>query len=285
MRILITGANGMLGRDLTPVLTGAGHTVTALGRGELDITDPAAVHDAVAGHDWVVNCAAYTAVDDAETDAATAHAVNATAAGYLAEASATHGARMVQISTDYVFDGTATTPYAEDAPVNPLSVYGATKAEGERLVAEAAPDAIILRTAWLYGEHGANFVSAIVGASRSRETVSVLTDQRGQPTWTRDLAERILLVIERSTAGGIYHATNSGDASRFEFARQIFEGAGLDPQRVTPADPADHVRPAPRPGYSVLGHDAWGRAGLEPMRDWREALAAAAATGWVSAGG
>src|SRR5690606_35302882 len=125
--------------------------------------------------------------------------------------------------------GTAATPYAEDAPVNPLSVYGATKAEGERLVLDAAPDAVVLRTAWLYGEHGPSFVSAILGASRTREMVSVLTDQRGQPTWTQDLAERILLVIDRNIVGGIFHATNADDASRFEFARQIFVEAGLDP--------------------------------------------------------
>ncbi|HRN30117.1 MAG TPA: dTDP-4-dehydrorhamnose reductase, partial [Terrimesophilobacter sp.] len=214
MRILITGANGMLGRDLQTVLAATEHDVTALGRAELDVTDRAAVLAAVEGHDWVVNSAAYTAVDDAETDATTAHAVNATAAGYLAEASATHRARMVQISTDYVFDGTANEPYAEDHPVNPLSVYGRTKADGERLVREAAPDAIILRTAWLYGEHGPNFVTAILRATRARETVSVLTDQRGQPTWTRDLAERIRLVIDHGVPGGTYHATNAGDASR-----------------------------------------------------------------------
>lgn len=272
----------MLGRDLQTVLAGTDHDVTALGRAELDVTDRAAVSAAVQGHDWVINCAAYTAVDDAEADADTAHAVNATAAGYLAEASAQHGARLVQVSTDYVFDGTAAAPYAEDDPVNPLSVYGSTKADGERRVRDAAPDAIILRTAWLYGEHGPNFVTAILRASRSRDTVSVLTDQRGQPTWTRDLAERIRLTMETNVPGGVYHATNAGDASRFEFARAIFDEAGLDPARVTPADPADHVRPAPRPGYSVLGHDAWTHTGLNPMRDWREALAAAAETGWLT---
>lgn len=282
MRILITGAGGMLGHDLASVLLAAGHDVTALGRTDLDITDRAAVRDAVAGHDWVVNCAAYTAVDDAETDADTARAVNATGAGLIAEAAAAAGARVVQVSTDYVFEGTATSPYPENATVNPLSVYGATKAEGERFVLEAAPDAIILRTAWLYGEHGPNFVSAILRAAQERDTVSVLTNQRGQPTWTRDLAERILLVINHGIDGGIYHATNAGAASRFEFAQAIFEQAGLDPARVTPADPADQVRPAPRPGFSVLGHDAWARAGVAPMRDWREALAAAAAGGLLA---
>lgn len=282
MRVLITGAGGMLGRDLQSVLALTDHTVTARGRAELDVTDREDVLAAVDGHDWVINCAAYTAVDDAETDALAAHAINASAAGYLAEASARHGARLVQISTDYVFDGTATSPYPEDHPVSPLSVYGRTKADGERLVNEKAPDAVILRTAWLYGEHGPNFVSAILRAATARETVSVLTDQRGQPTWTGDLAERIRLVIDRNLAGGTYHATNAGDASRFEFAQEIFAIAGLDPDRVTPADPADHVRPAPRPGYSVLGHGGWLAAGVEPMRDWREALAASATSGWLA---
>ncbi|MBX3094039.1 MAG: dTDP-4-dehydrorhamnose reductase [Cryobacterium sp.] len=282
MRILLTGAGGMLGRDLQSVLATSDHTVTALGRTELDVTDRDAVLAAVEGHDWIVNCAAYTAVDDAETDVETAHAVNASAAGYLAEASARHGARLVQISTDYVFDGTARQPYSESHPVSPLSVYGRTKADGERLVLDAAPDAIVLRTAWLYGEHGPNFVSAILRAAASRDIVSVLTDQRGQPTWTGDLAERIRLVIDRDLAGGIFHATNAGDASRFEFAQEIFRLAGLDPERIAPADPADHVRPAPRPDYSVLGHEAWATAGLEPMRGWRDALAASAISGWLT---
>lgn len=272
----------MLGHDLQNVLAATDHTVTALGRVDLDVTDRDAVLAAVEGHDWIVNCAAYTAVDDAETDAETAHAVNASAAGYLAEASASQGARLVQVSTDYVFDGTARNPYPEDHPVSPLSVYGRTKADGERLVLDAAPDAIVLRTAWLYGEHGPNFVSAILRAAASRDTVSVLTDQRGQPTWTGDLAERIRLVIDRDLAGGIYHATNAGDASRFEFAQEIFTRAGLDPERIAPADPADHVRPAPRPHYSVLGHNAWATAGVEPMRGWRDALAASATSGWLT---
>jgi dTDP-4-dehydrorhamnose reductase len=279
----------MLGRDLQDAL--ANETVTALSHTDLDITDAAAVRDAVEGHDVVVNSAAFTRVDDAEVEIDAATAVNATGAGNLAAASAAVGARFVQLSTDYVFDGRATSPYAEDAAVSPLSVYGRTKAEGERLALAAHPDGtLVLRTAWLYGEHGANFVTAILGASTSSATgggsaggggsatVSVLTDQLGQPTWTRDLAHRIVDVIREDAPPGIYHATNSGAASRFEFAREIFRLAGLDPERVIPAA-AVAPRPAPRPAYSVLGHEGWRRTTLAPLRPWKDALAEAAAAG------
>jgi dTDP-4-dehydrorhamnose reductase len=280
---LIAGASGMLGRDLHEVL--GDHEVTALSHTDLDITDAAAVRDAVEEQDVVVNSAAFTRVDDAEVEIEAATAVNATGAGNLAAASAAVGARFVQLSTDYVFDGRATTPYAEDAAVSPLSAYGRSKAEGERLALAAHPSGtLVLRTAWLYGEHGANFVSAILGASTGSATggdpttVSVLTDQLGQPTWTRDLAHRIVDVIRTDAPPGIYHATNSGAASRFEFAREIFRLVGLDPERVIPAT-AVAPRPAPRPASSVLGHGGWRRTSLEPMRPWQDALAEAAEAG------
>jgi dTDP-4-dehydrorhamnose reductase len=286
MRWLITGASGMLGRDLQDVLGDS--DVTALSHTDLDITDAAAVRDAVEGHEVVVNSAAFTRVDDAEVEIEAATAVNATGAGNLAAASAAAGARFIQLSTDYVFDGRATTPYPEDAPTNPLSVYGRSKAEGERLALAAHPSGtLVLRTAWLYGEHGPNFVSAILGAARKgastgSATVSVLTDQLGQPTWTRDLAQRIVDVIRTDAAPGIYHATNSGAASRFEFAREIFRLAGLDPERVVPATEVA-PRPAPRPAYSVLGHDGWRHTSLPPLRPWQDALAEAAEAGILRA--
>jgi dTDP-4-dehydrorhamnose reductase len=284
MRWVITGASGMLGRDLPTEL--AGEDVVALSHGDLDVTDAAAVRAAVEGADVVVNSAAFTRVDDAETEVDDAYAVNATGAGNLAAASALAGARFIQLSTDYVFDGTAATPYAEDAAPSPLSVYGSSKAEGERLALAAHPTGtLVLRTAWLYGANGANFVSAILGAAKINETVSVLTDQRGQPTWTVDLAKRIVDVIRADAAPGIYHATNSGAASRYEFAREIFRLAGLDPERVVPST-AVAPRPAPRPAYSVLGHEAWSRTTLRPLRAWQEALAEAADAGilhtWAS---
>ncbi|TAL41709.1 MAG: dTDP-4-dehydrorhamnose reductase, partial [Salinibacterium sp.] len=274
-RWLITGASGMLGRDLQLAL--AGHDVTAATRADLDISDPIAVRAAVAGHDVIVNAAAYTRVDDAETDIAAATAVNATGAANLATAAREQGATLIQISTDYVFDGTATAPYQSDAPVHPMSVYGRTKAEGERLALAAHPEGtIVLRTAWLYGAHGENFVSAILRLSATHPEIKVLTDQRGQPTWTADLAERIVDVVENDVPPGIYHATNAGAASRYEFAREIFSLAGLDPERIRPAEGDTFARPAPRPAYSVLSHDGWAVTGLPPLRPWQEALAEAA---------
>ncbi|PZE59242.1 dTDP-4-dehydrorhamnose reductase [Curtobacterium sp. MCPF17_011] len=277
-RTLITGAAGMLGRDLQLALQG--RDVTALGRADLDITDPDAVDAAVAGHDVVINSAAYTKVDDAESHEDEAAAVNATGPRLLAEAAVRHGAKLVTISTDYVFDGNGTAPYAEDAPTDPLNAYGRTKAAGEAAVRQVAPDSsYIVRTAWIYGEHGPNFAATMLRLAASHDTVSVVTDQVGQPTWTGDLAARIVELVDRDAPAGIYHGTNSGQGSWYDFTRAIFAENGLDPERVLPTDSASFVRPAPRPAYSVLGHDAWSRAGLAPMRDWREALHAAVEAG------
>ncbi|TQL48663.1 dTDP-4-dehydrorhamnose reductase [Homoserinimonas aerilata] len=276
MKILITGANGMLGHDLQAVLADTTHDVTALGRDALDVTDLDAVRAASADHDVIVNAAAYTKVDDAESNEDAAHAVNATGAGNLATAAAENGARLVQVSTDYVFDGTATTPYAENTPLGPVSAYGRTKADGERLAQTANPDGTyIVRTAWLYGAHGPNFVKTMLRLAGSHDTVSVVTDQIGQPTWTLDLARQIVALIDSDAPAGIYHGTNSGQASWYDFTREIFTLSGLDAERVAPTDSASFVRPAPRPAYSVLGHDAWAAAGLTPLRDWRPALAEA----------
>ncbi|MFE6257008.1 dTDP-4-dehydrorhamnose reductase [Agromyces sp. NPDC057865] len=281
MRYLITGASGMLGRDLQAAL--AGREVTALGRADLDVTDAAAVAAAVRGHDVVLNCAAYTKVDDAETHEAEAYAANATGPANLAAACAGLGARLVTISTDYVFDGRATTPYAEDLPRDPINAYGRTKAAGEELALEVHPaGTYVVRTAWLYGEHGPNFARTMLQLAASRETWSVVDDQLGQPTWTADLAAQLVAMLDADAPAGIYHGTNSGQATWFEFARAVLEDSGLDPERITPTDSSAFVRPAPRPSYSVLGHDAWAAAGLAPMRPWREALADAIATDAVS---
>jgi dTDP-4-dehydrorhamnose reductase len=269
-RYLIAGAGGMLGHDLREVL--AGRDVRALGRAELDITDASAVATVVRDVDVVVNAAAYTAVDDAETHENDAFAINATGAGNLARAAAEAGARFVQVSTDYVFRGDATTPYPEDAPLDPLGAYGRTKAAGERLVREAHPGAHIVRTAWLYGGHGRSFPRTMLRLAAERETVSVVTDQVGQPTWTRDLSSAIVALLDADAPAGIYHGTNSGRASWFDLARATFRLAGLDPERVVPAGGATLVRPAPRPAYSVLGHDAWTRVGLPAPRAWQDAL-------------
>ena len=278
MTYLITGANGMLGRDLQHALSG--RQVTALGRSDLDVADSFAVQSAVAGHDVVINCAAYTKVDDAESHEDDAYAVNGTGAANLARAAAQHGATLVQVSTDYVFDGTATTPYAEDAPRHPISAYGRTKAEGERLALELNPNATyVVRTAWTYGQHGPNFAKTMLKLAATNDTVSVVNDQFGQPTWTTDVARQIILMLDNELTPGVYHATSTGHTTWFEFAKEVFRGAGLDPERVTPTTSAAFVRPAPRPAYSVLGHDAWKREAVQPIRDWREALAAAVTEG------
>jgi len=276
-RYLVAGAAGMLGRDVRAALDG--RDVRALGRSELDITDPAAVAGAVRDVDVVINAAAYTAVDAAEEHEDDAYAINATGAANLARAAADAGARFVQVSTDYVFRGDATTPYPEDAPLDPLGAYGRTKAAGERLVREAHPGAHIVRTAWLYGEHGSSFPRTMLRLAAERETVSVVTDQVGQPTWTADLAGAIVALLDAGAPAGVYHGTNSGRASWFDFARATFELAGFDPERVLPTDSASFVRPAPRPSYSVLGHDAWRRVGLHEPRGWQDALADAFSTG------
>ena len=277
-RYLVTGARGMLGTDLLEALFG--RDVTVLGRADLDVTDRDAVFAAVQGHDVVINAAAYTAVDEAETDEEAALAVNGTAAGLLAGATASVGAKLVQVSTDYVFDGDATEPYPEDATIAPVSAYGRTKAEGEQLALAANPEGTyVVRTAWLYGAHGGNFAKTMVKLAASHDTVKVVDDQLGQPTWTADLATQIVALLDSDAPAGVYHGTNSGSASWFEFAQAVFDEAGLDPARVLPTDSSAFVRPAPRPSYSVLGHDAWARAGLTPMRPWREALAEAANRG------
>ncbi len=281
MRVLVAGGRGMLGSDLVRVLDG--HDVAAPGHAELDITDPDAVRAAAAGRDLVINAAAYTKVDDAESHESEALAVNATGAGVLAAAAAEVGARFVHVSTDYVFDGTATSPYAEDAPLAPLGAYGRTKAEGERLVRAAHPGALIVRGAWLYGADGGNFAATMLRLIADRDHVDVVTDQLGQPTWTADLARAILSLVEVDAPAGIYHGTNAGTASWFDFARAVFAANGIDPERVHPTDSSRFLRPAPRPAYSVLGHDAWSRVGLAAPRDWRDALADAVATGAVRA--
>ncbi len=269
MRTLLLGGAGMLGTDLQRIL---GRKVEAPTSAELDIRDAAALKAAVEGVDVVINAAAYTRVDDAESHEDDALAINGAGAENAARAAAAAGARFVQVSTDYVFDGKADEPYREDAPLNPLSAYGRTKAEGERRVREAHPDVHIVRTAWLYGHNGSSFPRTMLSLASERDTVSVVTDQVGQPTWTLDVARLINALIESNAPGGIYHATNGDSATWFVFAQELFRRAGLDPQRVLPTTSSEFVRPAPRPAYSVLGHTAWTRAALDTPRTWRAAL-------------
>ena len=277
--LLVTGARGMLGRELVDVLAAAGHRVTAAGRGELDVTDAAAVRAAVPGHDGVVNAAAWTAVDAAEDDEAGAAALNEAAPGLLAAAAREAGAAMVHVSTDYVFDGTARDPWSEDAPTAPASAYGRTKAAGERAVRAAHPGAVVVRTAWLYGD-GACFPRTIARAAATRaaagERLPVVDDQVGQPTWSRDVAAVVADLLGAGAPAGTYHATSSGRVSWCGFARAVVGAAGLDPGVVVPTGSAAFVRPAPRPAFSVLGHDALRRAGLAPIGPWEQRWALAA---------
>ena len=270
-RWLVTGADGMLGTELVQLL--GDRDVTAATLDTLDITDPAAVEQAVPGHDVVVNCAAWTAVDDAEAHEAQAFAINATGAAHLARACARSGAWLLQLSTDYVFGGDAITPYAEDEQVAPRSAYGRTKAAGEWAVGCYLPDrSWVVRTAWLYGRHGPNFVSTMARLERERETVDVVDDQRGQPTWTGDLATQLIRLVEAGAPAGIYHGTASGETTWYHMARRVFTLLGADPDRVRPCRSEAFPRPAPRPAYSVLGHRRWAEVGLEPLRQWDVAL-------------
>jgi dTDP-4-dehydrorhamnose reductase len=276
-RWLVVGCDGMLGQDLVAALgeSPGTHEVTGVDRDVLDIVVPDACLAAVAGHDIVVNAAAWTAVDEAETHEAQAFAVNAVGAANLARACAASGALMVQVSTDYVFAGDANTPYPEDAPLAPRSAYGRTKGAGEWAVRALCPQSWIVRTAWLYGAHGPNFVKTMARLAAERDTVSVVDDQRGQPTWTVDLAAAIVRLVTSEAAFGIYHGTSSGETTWFGFAQAIFSELGLDPTRVLPTTSEAFVRPAPRPSYSVLGHDHWESAGVAPIREWSDALALA----------
>jgi dTDP-4-dehydrorhamnose reductase len=275
-RWLITGANGQLGAELRWLL--AGEDVTALGHADLDIADAPAVFRVIADvrPDVVVNAAAYTAVDDAESEQDAAYRVNASGPAMLAAALSGSGGRLIHVSTDYVFAGDADRPYEVDSPTDPRSAYGRTKLAGELGVRELLPDAgHVVRTSWVYGAAGENFVKAMVRLERERETISVVADQRGSPTWSADLARGLLDLARSAAPAGTYHCTNSGDTSRFELAQAIFTELGADPARVTPTTTDAMPRPAQRPAYSVLSDRSWRQAGFAPLPPWRDALHAA----------
>jgi dTDP-4-dehydrorhamnose reductase len=275
-RWLITGAGGQLGSDLQLVLaaTGMADHVDALDRAALDLTDAGAVRSAISDlrPDVVINAAAYTAVDAAETDEDAAYAANAQGPAWLATAALAAKARLIHVSTDYVFAGDATEPYAEDAPTAPMSAYGRTKLAGEQAVLALNPGAYVVRTAWVYGEAGGNFVKTMLRLATERETVSVVDDQVGSPTWSRDLAAGLVDLGRSSAAPGVYHCTNGGQTTWFGLTQAIFAAAGLDPARVLPTTSAAFVRPAPRPSYSVLSGRRWAKAGLAPLPGWQESL-------------
>lgn len=269
MRWLIAGAQGMLGHDLVSRVIQDGHEVLAVDRDVLDITDPASVERVVKDFDVVVNVAAFTAVDQAEEEEAIAFTVNAVGPEILARRCAELGARFVHISTDYVFSGEGTSPYAEDELIAPTGAYGRTKAAGEWAVRANATDYLIVRTAWLYGKHGKNFPATMHRLSQTCPSISVVTDEVGQPTWTVDLADLIVRLIDAKAPSGTYHGTSSGSTNWNGFAKAVMESVGKDPEIITETTAAEFNRPAPRPHYSVLGHDALDRIGVAPIGDWR----------------
>jgi dTDP-4-dehydrorhamnose reductase len=282
MRWLITGSYGQLGTDLQKVLAETpDDAVRAVDLDVLDITDSAAVSAAVDDFapDVLINAAAYTAVDPAEEHEELAFKVNATGPAVLAAALGRGSGRLIHVSTDYVFAGDGMVPYEPSDTPDPRSAYGRTKLAGELAVRELLPEAsYVVRTAWVYGAAGANFVKTMVRLERERETVSVVDDQRGSPTWSADLARALVELGRSSAAPGTYHCTGTGDTTWFGFTQAIFEELGADPARVLPVSTAEFPRPAPRPSYSVLSDATWRAAGLTPMPHWRDALHTAFAT-------
>lgn len=278
-RIVITGARGQVGRRLSGQAAVLGYDVVALGSAEWDITDPAAGEGIVEAGDMVVNCGAYTAVDDAESDPDAANALNALGAGNVARTCARAGARLIHISTDYVFSGHfdgAPRPYDIDDKPEPLSVYGQSKLAGERAVHAELPDAQVVRTAWVYTGAGKDFVAAIAGRAAAGDgPIEVVADQVGSPTFVGDLVGALLQIVSGGITAPLLHAANLGAVSRWEQARAVFELVGADPERVRPVTTDRYPRPAPRPAYSALSPRLSAAAGLTPLRGWRDALAAA----------
>ncbi len=273
MKILVTGAEGQLSKDLIPILEGT-HEVFGLGRNELDVTNLSQVQHICREikPEVIIHCAAYTAVDMAESDETKAYLVNTLGSRNMAIAAEEHHAKICLISTDYVFDGTSKVPYKEYDQPNPVNVYGKTKYAGEHSIQSLSRKYFIVRTSWLYGMHGGNFVKTMIGLAKENRQLKVVSDQCGSPTYTVDLAQFLadLIVTDQY---GIYHATNSGDCSWFDFAKAIFEEMGLNVQ-VNSSATEEFPRPARRPQYSVLDNLAIRANGFKVIRHWREGLKA-----------
>ncbi len=275
MRLLVTGAAGQLGTDLVAACRGAGDEVIAVDRAGLDVCDRSAVLAAVTTlrPDAVANCAAWTAVDACEADPARAFAANGAAVRWLAEACARSGAFLVQVSTDYVFDGTLERPYHEWDATHPQSVYGASKLAGEREALALGPQAAVVRTSWVCGANGVNMVKTIMRLAAERPALQFVADQTGHPTFTQDLA-LVLRRIAIDRVSGVVHATNQGAVTWCEFARDVVAAMGKDPAMVQPISTAElqPPRPAPRPANSVLDNSVLRAAGYPATRDFREPL-------------
>jgi dTDP-4-dehydrorhamnose reductase len=276
MTWLIAGGSGQLGVAVSKELGQRGLLFRALGSQDLDITKGPIVRDLVSrlSPEVIVNCAAWTDVDGAEDNELQASRVNRDGAENLAIESKNCGAKLVHVSTDYVFSGDSKSPWQIDDVINPQSAYGRTKAGGESRVLNVYPEnASIVRTAWLYSPWGKNFAKTMTRlALTGNSEVQVVNDQMGQPTSATDLAKQLIELVLSCSSPGIYHGTNSGEATWFEFAQEIFKLVGADVDRVGPISSSEYLRPAKRPTYSVLSHDAWSKTSVQPMRDWRIAL-------------
>ncbi len=276
MKIIVFGKNGQVGSALCRLLDSA-HEVIALDKEELDLCDSAAINECIVSRspDWVVNCSAYTAVDNAEADLELAQQLNEIAPAEMAAACEQMGAAFLHYSTDYVFDGNATVPYLENDKPNPKSVYGITKLAGERAVMAACPTTIILRTAWVYSKEGKNFVNTMLRLATQHDQLTVVADQFGSPTLASDLAEASVAIISsqpQAEAAGIYHATGKGATNWHEFASEIFRLRGLTVE-VIPVTTEQYPTAAPRPAYSVLCNDKLkANFGIE-LPDWQQSLA------------
>ena len=280
MTWLVLGANGQLGQELINLLKTRNIESIRTDQKEIDFTKPNEIVEKLKklNPSHIVNCGAYTQVDKAEEEPELANLINAQAVGVIAKFASEGNIPFVHISTDYVFDGTATSPYLENEKVNPKSVYGSSKALGEKETIDNNSAAYILRTAWVYGEFGNNFPKVIAKKLKNNEELNVVNDQIGSPTWTFDLASAIVEVLEKKPEPGIYHVTNSESCSWFEFAQEIAKSINADVNLVRPTDSKSFVRPAVRPKYSVLSNIKWKNAGLTPLRSWKAAWDKAAPT-------
>ena len=274
MKILVTGANGQLGQELVQQLQKANVELYAFTKTDLDICNLSTVQQVVneIKPHVIINAAAFTKVDLAETEQDIAFNINAYGQRNLAVAAEQVGAKICYISTDYVFDGNATEPYEEYALVNPIGVYGKSKYAGEQLTQPLNSKYFIVRTAWVYGEYGPNFVKTMLRLAKERDELGVVSDQFGSPTYTVDLAA-FLIELVQTEKYGIYHCTNSGSCSWYEFAQAIFEESNVD-IKVNPLTTDQYPTPAKRPNYSVLGDRALKLNGFQPVRHWRDGLKA-----------